>query len=365
MVMQRRPEEADPLLVTVVIPAFNAEATLAETLESVAAQTYKNLEILIIDDGSTDRTAEIAAAFCVAQGGRAKLIRKANGGVASARNLGLRGATGGWVAPIDADDLWHPTKIAKQVETLSNQSNLPGFIYCSFHTIDREGAVFCSPRDNPPAGNIFHRHAYENFVGNGSGLMLQREVALAVGGFDEGMPPGCADLMLQLKIARDWPVGCVPEHLVGYRVLPNAMSRDVDMMTKSWAVVLDWLSRNAPALPKHVVRWAKGMRYFEEAEIYALEGQWRSVLPRLAFALWLDPARCGLLTSNRALRLATKPFRMRTAKVTGPRFAALDPAEPLAHNPARAGVLTPLLDRLHRRRLKKLAEMDQAAIIST
>ena len=94
-------------LVTAIVPAFNAAETIGETLESIARQSYRNLEILIIDDGSTDDTRRLALGFCASEG-RARLLQQANGGVAAARNAGLTAATGRFVAPIDADDLWHP-----------------------------------------------------------------------------------------------------------------------------------------------------------------------------------------------------------------------------------------------------------------
>src|SRR5438270_8611564 len=93
-------------IVSVIIPAWNAEETLKETLISVASQTHRSLEIIIIDDGSTDKTANIAADFCGSDC-RARLIQKARGGLAAARNTGIDEANGSWIAPLDADDLWH------------------------------------------------------------------------------------------------------------------------------------------------------------------------------------------------------------------------------------------------------------------
>ena len=101
-------------LVSVVMPAWNAEATIVEALRSVAAQTYRDLEIIIVDDGSTDATAALAKEFC-ASDPRARTVRRSNGGPAAARNLGIAEARGEWIALIDADDVWHPTKIEKQL----------------------------------------------------------------------------------------------------------------------------------------------------------------------------------------------------------------------------------------------------------
>src|SRR4051794_36334456 len=104
----------DQPLVSVVIPAWNVEATLGDTLESVARQTYPNIEIIIVDDGSTDATADIAEEYC-RRAGNAKLVKQRNRGPAAARNRGIAEARAEWIALLDADDLWHPTKLQKQV----------------------------------------------------------------------------------------------------------------------------------------------------------------------------------------------------------------------------------------------------------
>src|SRR5688500_10000211 len=127
-------------LVTVIVPAFNAEAWIGETLQSVAAQSWPALEILIVDDGSTDGTAAIAEAFCAGEP-RARLIRQPNGGVAAARNRGLAEAKGEWIAPIDADDIWHPARVEKMVKAALAAPERPGFVYAWCRTIDGEGRV--------------------------------------------------------------------------------------------------------------------------------------------------------------------------------------------------------------------------------
>ena len=100
--------------VTVIIPAYNGAAYIARAVESALAQTHKPLEVLVVDDGSTDRTAEIVAAMPPP----VRLIRKENGGPASARNLGAREAKGNWLALLDADDLWQPVKLETQIKAI-------------------------------------------------------------------------------------------------------------------------------------------------------------------------------------------------------------------------------------------------------
>ncbi len=98
-------------LISCIVPVFNGERYLREALDSIFAQTYRPLEILVADDGSTDRTPYIAAAF----GNRLRYLRQDNQGPAAARNLGIRAATGEFIAFLDADDVWHPEKLERQM----------------------------------------------------------------------------------------------------------------------------------------------------------------------------------------------------------------------------------------------------------
>ena len=123
-----------------IIPAYNASATLAETIASVTAQTHRPLDIVIVDDGSTDNTGEIAEAFRK-RDSRIRLITTPNQGVAQARNTGIAATTADFVAPIDADDLWHPEKISRQLSTMQAAGADTGFVYAPHRVVDRHGRV--------------------------------------------------------------------------------------------------------------------------------------------------------------------------------------------------------------------------------
>jgi glycosyltransferase involved in cell wall biosynthesis len=101
-------------LVSVVVPAYNAEKFLAEAIDSILAQTHTNTEIIIVNDGSTDRTAVVAEGY----GDRVKLIHRENGGIGPARNTGIEQVTGEFIALLDADDIWEPQKLAQQLALL-------------------------------------------------------------------------------------------------------------------------------------------------------------------------------------------------------------------------------------------------------
>jgi hypothetical protein len=344
-------------LVSVVIPAFNAEATLAETLRSVAAQDYRRLEILIVDDGSTDGTARIAADFCATEP-RARLLRKQNGGVASARNLGIARALGEFVAPIDADDLWHPAKISRQVAAALNAPARPAFVYCWFRDIDENGQVW---RDGPPLsveGQALQRLAYSNFVGNGSAPLFLRRALLAVGGYDERLrglgAEGCEDLLVQFELAQLYPVAVVPEYLVGYRLTSGSMSSDPDRMLRSWREALRLLGAEE-RLSRRALRWNEGSRALLLAETRALRGQMGPALRLLARAIHRDPTRTGLNLLCRA------------ARHVGRRAAARRPARTRfdRHESARPSPMTDrwlrTLARFDQRRLDKIERLEGAA----
>jgi glycosyltransferase involved in cell wall biosynthesis len=223
-------------LVSVVVPAFNAASTLASTLDSIIHQTYQALDVVIVDDGSTDVTRSIAHRFCQMDS-RIRVIAQLNSGVAAARNAGICASKGDFVAFIDADDLWHPTKIERQLRALLQQSPDVALVYSPFRVIDGEGNVMASARRQHASGWVLDRHLKTNIVGNGSSILVRKSVLQEFGGFDPWLrqqgAEGCEDLLLQLRIAFRYKFCEVPEYLVGYRRHGGNMSADRDRMTRS------------------------------------------------------------------------------------------------------------------------------------
>ena len=238
-------------LVTVIIPAYNAAATLNETLFSVRGQTYDELEILVIDDGSKDETTAIAECHAAADA-RVRLIRQANAGVAMARNNGIQQAKGEWIAPIDADDLWHPTKIERQVAALQTASPRTALVYNWFAQIDPDSRILHYAKPNTHTGNVFRQMFDNRLIGNGSTPLMKRQVVLACGGYDSGLhaanAQGCEDLKLYLAIAEHHDYAVAPGYLTGYRVSPGNMSSDGLRMIRSHRLVLDPIRSRRPEL---------------------------------------------------------------------------------------------------------------------
>jgi hypothetical protein len=244
------------LIVSVVIPAHNAESTLSSTLHSVCGQTYRHLEVIVVDDGSTDGTRALAEA-AARHDPRIRVISTANAGVAAARNIGIAASRGAYVAPVDADDLWHPTKIEKQLAAMAAGGPEIGFVYTYYRRIDDADRVLY---DGPPwrfEGRVFLPMLLLNFVGNGSSLLIRREALDRAGGYEPalqaGGAQGCEDYLVQLLIARDWQVAVVPEFLTGYRMTPGAMSSARERMTRSHLLMLDLIRARFPDVPREAL----------------------------------------------------------------------------------------------------------------
>ena len=127
-------------LISVIVPAYNAEIFIRRTLDSILAQTYTNIEILVVDDGSQDRTAEIVESF-VEKDSRVTLLKQKNAGVATARNLAIEKSRGEYIAPIDADDIWYPQKLEKQVQCMLEADQSIGLVYAWSVRIDEDDVI--------------------------------------------------------------------------------------------------------------------------------------------------------------------------------------------------------------------------------
>jgi glycosyltransferase involved in cell wall biosynthesis/peptidoglycan/xylan/chitin deacetylase (PgdA/CDA1 family)/SAM-dependent methyltransferase len=254
--MQQRPD-----LVSVVVPAYNASRTIDETLRSIRAQSHANLEILVVDDGSTDATPEIVLRHA-ALDARIRLIRQPNGGVAAARNRGIAEARGELVALIDADDLWRPDKIARQLQAMAQGGQRIGLVYCWYALIDELSRIISLRHRPTEAGNVLARMCIGNLVGNGSSAMIRRQALLEVGSYDPSLrargAQGCEDHKLHLQIAERYEFAVVPEHLTGYRRTPTNMSSDVMQMLRSYDLVV---SEFRPRLPQFAAEFHAGRNY--------------------------------------------------------------------------------------------------------
>ena len=243
--------------VSVIVPMCNAATTIERTLASVCEQTYKNLEIIVVDDGSRDASAEIVGKWEKADS-RVRLYRQANAGVAAARNAGFAQSNKCLVAFIDADDLWAPDKVRAQVEVLRENSG-PALVYCWFAEINELDQV-TSAKPRGHVGNVGAQIARWNFVGNGSSMLMPRSVFEEAGGFDveprAAGAQGTEDLLFLMRVAEHVPFRSVPRYLVGYRVTEGNMSSDTRQMRRAFEVAL---AKNQQRSPQFAAEHAKHM----------------------------------------------------------------------------------------------------------
>ncbi|MGO4569782.1 glycosyltransferase family 2 protein [Rhizobium sp. 2YAF20] len=231
----------DKATVGVVVPMFNAERTIRATLTSICQQSHEALDIVVVDDGSTDRAASIVASYAK-NDRRIRLIRQPNAGVAHARNSGAAATDAAFLAFVDADDLWAPSKIALQLRVLQDGGSSAGLAYCWFAHIDEDGRVFSLHNQPDADGGVLQRMCRKNFVGNGSSMLVRRSAFEQAGQFDPSLrtrnAQGCEDLLMCLRIAERYEFRVVPQHLVGYRMTNTNMSSDVLQMLRSCEIVL-------------------------------------------------------------------------------------------------------------------------------
>lgn len=245
------PPVANAPQVSVIVPVYNGAATIDETLDSIRAQTLSDIEIIVVDDGSTDETAARVKRHAIADP-RIRLLHTANGGVARARNAGIAAARADLVAPVDADDLWHPQKLELQVAAMQRGGDKVGLVYCWFTIIDEHSRLIGRGNRSRDEGDVLRRMSCGNLVGNGSAPLMRKAAVLAVQGYDPGLhdqgAQGCEDLKIYFAIAERWHFAIVPHSLVGYRATQASMSSDARRMLRSYDLVMNPARQRHPAL---------------------------------------------------------------------------------------------------------------------
>lgn len=308
-----RPDARNARLVSVIIPVFNGAGTIEETLRSVFRQSYRQLEIIVVDDGSRDDTA-MRVMRLMREEPRLSLMSQANAGVAHARNAGARRARGNYLAFLDADDLWHPDKIRAQMAVLEAASPRVGMVYSWFAHIDEKGEVFSLEHRPEAEGMILPDLCRRNLVGNGSSALFRRAAFERAGGYDVTLhqrdAQGCEDLAICLKVAEHYEARVVRRHHVGYRLSRDNMSGDVLRMSRSARLVLSGYGEQDPRLRERVSRHLIDMDYWLMVRA-AAEGK---LGPALILA-------SGLLARAPGWLLARLPhFLCATARATAPRW---------------------------------------------
>lgn len=208
---------------SIIIPAYNAMNYLPQTLESVLEQTFTGFEVLIINDGSSDNIVEW---FCNIVDPRVKLISQENQGVSAARNIGIQNSTGEYIAFIDADDLWEPTKLEKQLQCFQNNPSI-GLIHTAMTIIDEEGKSLGRTFISNVEGDALKPLLEQNTIVTSS--VIIRRSCLDVGNFDNNLHSS-EDWELWVRIALRYPIMLIKEPLVYYRHHANNTTKNWQML---------------------------------------------------------------------------------------------------------------------------------------
>lgn len=221
--------------VSVVIPAYNSMNYLPETIASLLAQTFTDWEAIVVNDGSTDETEQWVSQH---SDRRIKLISQENQGLSGARNTGIAHATGDYIAFLDADDLWSPTKLEKQVQCLDENPEA-GLVYTWVAYIDENARPTGRIFKNQAEGNVWKTLIEHNIVESGSVAMVRRECFDTCGTFDRNLRSFVEDWDMWLRIAARYPFKVVQEPLVYYRQHSTSASRNWEAMEQSYRLVIE------------------------------------------------------------------------------------------------------------------------------
>ncbi len=271
--------------VSVIIPAYNASSTIAQTVQSVLDQTFSDIDVVVVDDGSSDDTALLA----LSRGGPVRCIRTTNGGVSRARNRGIAESTGRYLAFLDADDLWLPTKLERQVDLLEQDPGIGG-CYVSLVVVDRHmrdrRRIRAEHFPDLCGSLLLHGSVIPS---SPSSLLLRRAVNTEVRGFDPRFSQ-CADWDYLLRLSRMTTLAPIDEVLLVYRTGGGNMSGDVGLLERDLFAVLErFFAEEGSAKYQALRRQTYGNQWIMLAGAYVCAGDRSAALRCLLRGLSLEP----------------------------------------------------------------------------
>ena len=290
-----------PPLVSVIIPAYNAERFIEQALASVICQTYRDIEVLVVDDGSQDLTADIINSICL-KDPRVLFFQQAQSGVAAARNTAIQHSKGQYIAPIDADDVWHPQHLEKLVTCMFHAGPSVGLVYAWSIVMDEQGQLTRDFLVSPIEGKVYETLLTYNFLGNASTCLIRRDCLREVGYYNSGFfqhhSQGCEDWDLYLRIAQKYEFRVVPEFLIGYRRVKRGMSGNYQGMATSHSLMLGAIQQENDSISAYIYRLSLVNFY-----LHLAHESCRADRTKGSF-YWLGQAfRAGLLTTLFSYRL--------------------------------------------------------------
>lgn len=290
-------------LVSVVIPTYQRAGSVRASIGSVLAQTMSDLEVIVVDDGSTDGTPELVRAV---PDDRVRLIvHETNRGGNAARQTGIDAARGAWVAFLDSDDIWVATKLARQLDRLAKAG--PDFRFCyTWYDVHLDDGTVLPPRETSVEGFRRAEPLVGNVVGTFSTMLLARDLLTEVGGLDVTLP-SCQDWDLVIRVNRVTGICVVPEVLVHYAHAagdPHRISTRKSSVIEGHRRVYDRLREDYPRMADEDV--ADSQRYV--MEVFAQQG---AVLDVLRVVRDMPPRTVDLERARHAGHMVARAGRRR------------------------------------------------------
>ena len=278
--------DAGHALISVIIPAYNHAEFLPESIESVLAQTHRHYEIIVVDDGSTDNTADVVRRYA-----GTRYVKQRNQGLAAARNRGIQESRGDCLVFLDADDHLLPHHFRTCLDALSAHPGI-GWV-CGDHQLFGEPDGTQPFHHCEPTPDYYASFLRICFITNIATAMFRRETIRSVGGFREKKTlRGCEDRDFYLRLARRWPLHCHHDIIAEYRRTPGQMSKRCDAMLRSGMNVLYEQWPHARQSPVYIEAYREGIyhcrrRYGEEALWQMVARARRGEFVTACRALWI------------------------------------------------------------------------------
>ena len=276
--------------VSVIIPSFNCAAFLPAAIESVLAQSYGSLEIIVVDDGSTDDTQAAVAPYL----DRIHFVRQENRGLPGARNTGIRAARAEFIALLDADDVWLPQKLAHQMPRFTEREIC--LVYSDFAVRYADGRYQSSYLVNRPLaseGSIFAHYIQSRFLFP-STMVFRRACLEACGLFDEEML-ACEDIELFARMALRWKVGWVNEPLMVRYEGSHNITANSDKLSRYTILALRKILAKEKSIPDadcQVVYRELAQQYAWRGSVSLTEAKMAEARRCFLMAVWYQPRRC-------------------------------------------------------------------------
>jgi glycosyltransferase involved in cell wall biosynthesis len=229
--------ESFPYLVSVVIPTYNRAKTIVKSINSILSQSYSNIEIIVVDDCSSDNTHQVILDNFSKIHNLTYVKHEINKGGNAARNTGIDVARGKLIAFLDSDDEWINTKIEKQVDRIIKNENC-GLVYTACENVDLISSHIVSYSYEEPSNNPFYKLLCQNFIGTTSSILCRKRCLLAVGKFDESLP-SCQDWELYIRMAQRYSIEYINEALLKYYVHSDSITGNCRNAIKGHEIITE------------------------------------------------------------------------------------------------------------------------------